>query len=423
MVNGIPFYPFFYSTVEHEHDVVEHVQDLTYIPDIFPIAQANPLGERKQSPKPLPSAQERSLVDEELAVSLTPLDKPYQPSNVDTTSLEQTRDSCTNPELTRNQAVGSDIGFVCGAGDAEGDIRIRRTNLERLSEADCWAHSGDVGFGYSPKLEGNFGGSDASLGYQPSASCISFEWQCYDSDNKFVNWDNNERERHSQDKAVHEVKVKGFQYSDTGSTPTLPNGNYAHTSQSSVHEPLGRNTWNSGGDGIRAGPDDYLLASESMGGVLRSRAAQGNRKPLTRHEFTQEAGEPLGVLRTEEPRLERRRTAQGIHDEDEKALIVRFLKEEISAGNLTEHKWQVISQKLAEHDIKRSQWSIKAWWSRKGRLQTGFDERQNPGGRKLVTSKQDPRDRKRARERKKAGLEQGRAKDIQRKTKQSYESH
>ncbi|KAL8953290.1 MAG: hypothetical protein Q9222_000856 [Ikaeria aurantiellina] len=93
---------------------------------------------------------------------------------------------------------------------------------------------------------------------------------------------------------------------------------------------------------------------------------------------------------------------QSNYTAQEKRLVVRYLKEEIGKGNLTEKKWKTIADKLAAHGCRRSQWSIKAWWSRYGREETGFEERKNPHGRSLVTSKQNPEARKRARDRIKA---------------------
>ncbi|KAL8862962.1 MAG: hypothetical protein Q9178_000904 [Gyalolechia marmorata] len=89
------------------------------------------------------------------------------------------------------------------------------------------------------------------------------------------------------------------------------------------------------------------------------------------------------------------------YQENEKTWVLHYLKEEVSRRNFTESKWENISQRLAEHGSRRSRNSIKAWWSRYGRQETGFDERQNPNGRRLVTSKQDPEDRKKMRRLKK----------------------
>ena len=85
------------------------------------------------------------------------------------------------------------------------------------------------------------------------------------------------------------------------------------------------------------------------------------------------------------------------YQENEKTWVLHYLKEEVSRRNFTESKWEHISRELVGHGFWRSRNSIKAWWSRYGRQETGFDERQNPNGRRLVTSKQDPEDRKKMR--------------------------
>ncbi|KAL8707303.1 MAG: hypothetical protein Q9220_007646 [cf. Caloplaca sp. 1 TL-2023] len=91
--------------------------------------------------------------------------------------------------------------------------------------------------------------------------------------------------------------------------------------------------------------------------------------------------------------------AQSTYTTREKRLVLRYLKEEIDKGNRTEKKWKTVAIKLNAHGCRRSQWSIKSWWSRYGREESGFDERKNPNGRPLVTSKQSSEARKRARDR------------------------
>ena len=66
--------------------------------------------------------------------------------------------------------------------------------------------------------------------------------------------------------------------------------------------------------------------------------------------------------------------------------------------NLTEKKWEVISNRLAaRYGFTRSKTSIKNYWNRQGRAQTGVDERRKPNPDKLVTSVSKPEQRKRAR--------------------------
>lgn len=82
--------------------------------------------------------------------------------------------------------------------------------------------------------------------------------------------------------------------------------------------------------------------------------------------------------------------------------LVRILMEEViieQQVNLTEKKWEVISDRLASRfGFTRSKTSIKNYWSRQGRAQTGVDERRNPNPKKLITSVQNPDRRKRARQ-------------------------
>ncbi len=82
--------------------------------------------------------------------------------------------------------------------------------------------------------------------------------------------------------------------------------------------------------------------------------------------------------------------------------LVGILMEEVmneKQVHLTEKKWEVISDRLASmYGFIRSKTSIKNYWSRNGRLLTGVDERRKPNPEKLVTSVQDPDQRKRARQ-------------------------
>lgn len=63
--------------------------------------------------------------------------------------------------------------------------------------------------------------------------------------------------------------------------------------------------------------------------------------------------------------------------------------------NLTEKKWEVISDRLASRfGFTRSRTSIKNYWSRQGRALTGVDERRNPNPNKLITSVQNQNNEK-----------------------------
>ncbi|KAL8694966.1 MAG: hypothetical protein Q9218_000438 [Villophora microphyllina] len=102
-----------------------------------------------------------------------------------------------------------------------------------------------------------------------------------------------------------------------------------------------------------------------------------------------------------QPKSKSRKTARTGYDNDAKTWAAHYVQLEIANGNRTESKWERVSEQLKMHGIYKTKWSIKNWWSRSGRCDTGMEERQNPSGRKLVTSKQNPEDRRKARERKK----------------------
>ncbi|KAI4151358.1 MAG: hypothetical protein LQ341_000920 [Variospora aurantia] len=128
---------------------------------------------------------------------------------------------------------------------------------------------------------------------------------------------------------------------------------------------------------------------------------RGVAKPAKWNKRALELEETPELAAGSQVEAKRRRTSKGIKSDEEKGLIVYYMQEEMNEGNVTEKKWANIARKLRDHGLDRSQWSVKAWWSRHGRLETGMDERQKPNERRLVTSKQDPEDRRKAREVKK----------------------
>ncbi|KAL9024388.1 MAG: hypothetical protein Q9196_006554 [Gyalolechia fulgens] len=239
---------------------------------------------------------------------------------------------------------------------------------------------------------------------------MEVEWWCHDCE-----IERNERQEYKIEKhqrGVNTIKAGsgGLSQRDISSTATSLVGSLTQTCKSSIHKPSGRGTWNSGGNGVVDGLGDFFRAPQASKrfAAPTTSAVKDPTKPSKKHKRSSEAEESPDGPESEEPRQKRTKDSQGIHDQHVKDLIKHFLQEEIESGNKTEQKWQAVSAKLAQHGIQRSQWSIKAWWSREGRLETGFDERQNPGGRKLVTSKQDPEERRKARERRKAESRQTR---------------
>ncbi|KAL8923774.1 MAG: hypothetical protein Q9208_004422 [Pyrenodesmia sp. 3 TL-2023] len=143
--------------------------------------------------------------------------------------------------------------------------------------------------------------------------------------------------------------------------------------------------------------------SRPLDGATRRPSLQIKRA-LEDEDDEEESTEPS---ENDQPKKKRKQGVQGVK-ENEKALIARYMKVEVDAKNGTESKWQNVADKLrAFHGIQRSGNSVKAWWSRQGRQEFGLDERKNPNGRKLVTSKQDPDERRKARERKKREATEG----------------
>lgn len=90
----------------------------------------------------------------------------------------------------------------------------------------------------------------------------------------------------------------------------------------------------------------------------------------------------------------------------EQQLIKQLVQEQIDLNNYTEDKWKNISGALkTRYNIDRNFISVKNFWSRYGRGKFGLDERKVKNPAKMITSTQNPADRKRAREEKKGPRE------------------
>lgn len=144
-----------------------------------------------------------------------------------------------------------------------------------------------------------------------------------------------------------------------------------------------------------------LVAPSGPGHVVGVAQPSPGRKRALEDEESSDSAEDR------QPKPKRKKTNQGVKDDHEKQLIARYMQEEIDKNNVTETKWQNIAEKLKRHGFSRSGNSVKAYWSRHGRQEFGMDERRKPEGRKLVTSKQDPEERRKARERKKREAAEG----------------
>ncbi|KAL8943127.1 MAG: hypothetical protein Q9216_001257 [Gyalolechia sp. 2 TL-2023] len=236
----------------------------------------------------------------------------------------------------------------------------------------------------------------------------NFEWWCDTCEIERNERQQRRSKKHRRAANTNRAGLDGLSQRDLSSTAAPLVGSLTQTCKSSVHTPSGRGTWNSGGKGVIDESGDLFpapQASRTLAAPATS-AAKDPIKPSGKHKLSSDAEESSDRLESEEPQAKRTKDSKGVHDDRVKKLIKHFLEEEVEAENWTEQKWQAVSEKLARHGIQRSRWSIKAWWSREGRSETGFDERQHPLGRKLVTSKQDPEERRKARERRKAKMRQ-----------------
>ncbi|KAL8842686.1 MAG: hypothetical protein Q9170_000461 [Blastenia crenularia] len=396
MTTEVPCSQIYYLSVGKDHDAIKYVENRAYIPGVL-----------LSAPSPLFFGDEQSLESNPRLLKLRPagrksdtpdvlgfaLNRRYLP---DAISPEATQESSILPEdiadsrvfshtftpqLAYNEGVDLGTCYVCHLDGAEGDYRTGCGNIERHTEQDGWAHGSCVGFEYARAPED--------------------DWLCHDCGEKLVELHQHENKNFRRTKLTNEgevekpisTRISGKAMSSAMRSTQILAGE--------THQPSGRGAWNSGGYGVVEGRD-YTLMSKPVKGLAApatSRLLKGIPNPPQTNKRALQ-GEDLSDLPKDGQERKSRKSSQGIHDKETQALVVRFLKEEIADGNLTEQKWQAISQKLAKHGITRSQYSVKAWWSRKGRSQTGFDERQNPNGRKLVTSKQNPDDRRRARQRK-----------------------
>ncbi|KAL8764863.1 MAG: hypothetical protein Q9209_007847 [Squamulea sp. 1 TL-2023] len=125
-------------------------------------------------------------------------------------------------------------------------------------------------------------------------------------------------------------------------------------------------------------------------------AKHGSKHPQGTEQIV-DYGASIASHGSEQPTEKQKQVARTGYGDDEKKWVVHYLKREISRGNYTDSRWVKISRKLLKHGISRSPLSIKAWWSRYGRAENGLDERRNPQGRKLVTSKECPAERRKNR--------------------------
>lgn len=164
-----------------------------------------------------------------------------------------------------------------------------------------------------------------------------------------------------------------------------------------------RTTWNAGDS---KSPYLTLPSKSKLVGPPESGLGRIAGPPPARHKrASEDEDEDSSAHNNFQPKPKRNKISQSKYTSQEGALVTRYLKEEVAKGNLTETKWENVSERLKKDGVDKSRSSVKNWWSRYGREASGFDERQKLG-RSLVTSKQNPEERKRAREQKKLEKQQ-----------------
>ncbi|KAL8972353.1 MAG: hypothetical protein Q9183_000600 [Haloplaca sp. 2 TL-2023] len=127
---------------------------------------------------------------------------------------------------------------------------------------------------------------------------------------------------------------------------------------------------------------------------------------------SEDRDEVLSIHDGSQPEAKRSKRRPTRYTEDEQAMTERYVRYVVSRGNQTESKWAEVRQLLLSEGVDKSPSSIKNYWSRFGRENSKFDERQKVG-KNLITSKQDPENRKRNREQKKHQDQQIKREDSQ----------
>ena len=127
---------------------------------------------------------------------------------------------------------------------------------------------------------------------------------------------------------------------------------------------------------------------------------------------SEDRDEILSIHDGSKPKAKRSKRRPTRYTEDEQAMTERYVRYVVSRGNQTESKWAEIRALLLSEGVDKSASSIKNYWSRFGRENSKFDERQK-AGKNLITSKQDPENRKRNRRQKKRQEQQVKREDSQ----------
>ena len=424
MTAGLPYHPYYYSNTQR-HKAAGYINDMAYIPgNRSPVrSHRSCIGDAEQFRQPpvnllkISPAGGKSIGP---LVRSAPFEERLSPSTFNIVGAEEVQNHNRSPDdytqafvtfngadplCPYNQDAESGKCYVCHAGGVEGTFSPGCSIFGPQTGTECWVHGICVGFSDPPAVEGMLR-SGRYLQRIDLAECVLVDRWCRDCDNELDDLQSYEKSMYQRVVYANKMGIEDHSITAFNSRVISSAGSFSPTHTIGFRRMIERGMWGSTGKDVVGGSNINFSARKMAEGLLataKSRSARGKRKLAQKHK---QIGDVETSSVSNEPKPKRKKSSQGIHDEYTQTLIVRFLKEEIAAGNLTEQKWQAVSNKLAKAGIEHSQWAIKAWWSRKGREQTGFDERQNPTGRRLVTSKQDPGDRRKAREQNK--VRQGR---------------
>ncbi|KAL8699187.1 MAG: hypothetical protein Q9224_001524 [Gallowayella concinna] len=332
---------------------------------------------------------------------------------------EKRHSHTANPQPFDVYGAESWTCYVCGEGSTEGDVWVQCSNEWQHQEADGWLHARCIGYTSNTNPDGIQSRSRHISCAQADLEQAPF--LCHQCARKANAWDRREGDQLKRGVATSMLRTATSDRAKISGRVVASHlcGNlniFTGESALELARPSNTREWKlerqrpnqTVNDGQAISPEVErkrfgsfaltLKVDSELGVAPRSGlSGSGSQKPCRTTRIRQ-VGTLLASHKSGQPRKKRKLSSQSAYKEEEKKWVVHYLKMEVVSRNLTESKWENISKELARHGFARSKCSIKAWWSRYGREETGFDERQNPTGRNMVTSKQHPADRKKARQ-------------------------
>ncbi|KAL8704674.1 MAG: hypothetical protein Q9201_002168 [Fulgogasparrea decipioides] len=430
MTNGIPYFPFYSSNAE-QANATKYVEKMAYIPLAWPFVQPttlnveHPVQDRPASPqseidglkdfKRVHAGSDQDVHASSDAASDRGSDTPpaeqHAESVMDSSSASNhathsqpaeyyvedagadgnlASDGVTRLGHAEFQAEASGTCYRCHKGEIGGAQWVGCSNVERHGETGGWAHTSCVGLNRLPPPEDDW--------YCPECESENRRHQLYGAD---VPWFDPDPTIACRQRRQLRASAR-----DPGTTYRgIPNGSSAQTilnaSDSEDHR-------------LPSQPRKRLTAPSGPGLGRNTTESPTRRKRASEDDDDEEGAEDeesedLSTQEGSQPKPKRQKVSKPSYTEKEQELVIHYMLEELANKNYTETKWDNIANQLATHGIVKTKWSIKNYWSRYGRYRSGLEERQKPKSRSMVTSKQNPEDRKRARKQKKREKEQARS--------------